>query len=87
MLTVKRYGRGPGAAYLGKPALHPATVDLKGKSYEYVTPLLFCWLINVESETPLEVLYTLFFLRKRKQRSFFFPTYFLHVFRYFRLSI
>ncbi|KAI5660865.1 hypothetical protein M9H77_20188 [Catharanthus roseus] len=34
MLTVKRYGRGPGAAYLGKPALHPATVDLKGKSYE-----------------------------------------------------
>ncbi|KAL6571974.1 hypothetical protein OROMI_012932 [Orobanche minor] len=34
MLTVKRYGRGHGASTLGKPALHPATVDLKGKSYE-----------------------------------------------------
>lgn len=34
MMTVKRYGRGPGASYLGKPALHPATVDLKSKSYE-----------------------------------------------------
>ncbi|KAI3465496.1 hypothetical protein Pfo_022159 [Paulownia fortunei] len=34
MLTVKRYGRGHGASTLGKPALHPATVDLKGKAYE-----------------------------------------------------
>ncbi|KAI8004832.1 Pyrophosphate--fructose 6-phosphate 1-phosphotransferase subunit alpha [Camellia lanceoleosa] len=34
MMTVKRYGRGPGASSIGKPALHPATVDLKGKSYE-----------------------------------------------------
>ncbi|KAL7085732.1 hypothetical protein ACP275_14G297100 [Erythranthe tilingii] len=34
MMTVKRYGRGHGASILGKPALHPATVDLKGKSYE-----------------------------------------------------
>ncbi|KAL3618410.1 hypothetical protein CASFOL_038731 [Castilleja foliolosa] len=34
MLTVKRYGRGHGASTLGKPALHPASVDLKGKSYE-----------------------------------------------------
>ncbi|KAL0392237.1 UNVERIFIED_CONTAM: Pyrophosphate--fructose 6-phosphate 1-phosphotransferase subunit alpha [Sesamum radiatum] len=34
MMTVKRYGRGHGASTLGKPALHPATVDLKGKSYE-----------------------------------------------------
>ncbi|XP_022880541.1 pyrophosphate--fructose 6-phosphate 1-phosphotransferase subunit alpha-like [Olea europaea var. sylvestris] len=33
MMTVKRYGRGHGAATLGKPALHPAAVDLKGKSY------------------------------------------------------
>lgn len=36
MMTVKRYGRGHGASTLGKPALHPATVDLKGKAYEYV---------------------------------------------------
>ncbi|KAL2506055.1 Pyrophosphate--fructose 6-phosphate 1-phosphotransferase subunit alpha 1 [Abeliophyllum distichum] len=34
MMTVKRYGRGHGATTLGKPALHPAIVDLKGKSYE-----------------------------------------------------
>ncbi|KAK4374283.1 hypothetical protein RND71_004960 [Anisodus tanguticus] len=34
MMSVKRYGRGPGKASLGKPAVHPATVDLKGKSYE-----------------------------------------------------
>uniref|UniRef100_A0A5B7B7M3 Pyrophosphate--fructose 6-phosphate 1-phosphotransferase subunit alpha n=1 Tax=Davidia involucrata TaxID=16924 RepID=A0A5B7B7M3_DAVIN len=36
MMTVKRYGRGPGASStsIGKPALHPATVDLKGKAYE-----------------------------------------------------
>ncbi|KAH6799803.1 Phosphofructokinase family protein [Perilla frutescens var. hirtella] len=34
MLTVKRYGRGHGDSNLGRPALHPAIVDLKGKSYE-----------------------------------------------------
>ncbi|KAL3619838.1 hypothetical protein CASFOL_034750 [Castilleja foliolosa] len=34
MLSVRRYGHGPGASTLGKPALHPATVDLKGKAYE-----------------------------------------------------
>ncbi|XP_047329420.1 pyrophosphate--fructose 6-phosphate 1-phosphotransferase subunit alpha isoform X2 [Impatiens glandulifera] len=34
MMTVKRYGRGAGASSIGKPALHPATVDLKGKAYE-----------------------------------------------------
>ncbi|PSS31147.1 Pyrophosphate--fructose 6-phosphate 1-phosphotransferase subunit alpha like [Actinidia chinensis var. chinensis] len=34
MMTVKRYGHGPGASSIGKPALHPATVDLKGKAYE-----------------------------------------------------
>ncbi|CAA0834898.1 Pyrophosphate--fructose 6-phosphate 1-phosphotransferase subunit alpha 1 [Striga hermonthica] len=34
MMTVRRYGHGPGASNLGKPALHPAIVDLKGKAYE-----------------------------------------------------
>ncbi|KAL3505528.1 hypothetical protein ACH5RR_035369 [Cinchona calisaya] len=34
MMTVERYGRGPGTLSLGKPALHPASVDLKGKAYE-----------------------------------------------------
>ncbi|KAL6562938.1 hypothetical protein OROHE_005525 [Orobanche hederae] len=34
MMTVKHYGSGHGASSIGKPALHPVTVDLKGKSYE-----------------------------------------------------
>lgn len=34
MMTVKRYSRGPGTTSIGKPAVHPATVDLKGKAYE-----------------------------------------------------
>lgn len=37
MMTVRRYSRGPGATPIGKPALHPATIDLKGKAYEYVS--------------------------------------------------
>lgn len=35
-MTVKRWSRGPGANPIGKPAVHPATVDLKGKAYQYV---------------------------------------------------
>ncbi|XP_052201149.1 pyrophosphate--fructose 6-phosphate 1-phosphotransferase subunit alpha [Diospyros lotus] len=34
MMTVKRYGHGPGALSIGKPSLHPATVDLNGKVYD-----------------------------------------------------
>ncbi|CAO2817436.1 unnamed protein product [Amaranthus hypochondriacus] len=34
MMTVKRYSRGPGTLSIGKPAIHPATVDVKGKAYE-----------------------------------------------------
>ncbi|CAN4095509.1 unnamed protein product [Withania somnifera] len=37
MMTVKRYGCGPGKASIGKPALHAATVDLKGKAYELLS--------------------------------------------------
>lgn len=33
-MTVKRYSRGPGTLSIGKPAIHPATVDMKGKGYE-----------------------------------------------------
>ena len=35
-MTVKRYARGPGASSIGKPAVHPSALDLRGKSYEYV---------------------------------------------------
>lgn len=48
-MTVKLYGRGNGASSLGKPALHPATVDLKGKAYEYAISL-FTYLLHVKSE-------------------------------------
>ncbi|RAL45061.1 unnamed protein product [Cuscuta campestris] len=34
MMTVRRYGHGPAASSFGRPALHPATVDLRGKTYE-----------------------------------------------------
>ncbi|KAK3155083.1 hypothetical protein QOZ80_2BG0198630 [Eleusine coracana subsp. coracana] len=34
MMTVKRWSRGPAAAQIGKPAVHMASVDLKGKAYE-----------------------------------------------------
>ncbi|KVI07575.1 Phosphofructokinase domain-containing protein [Cynara cardunculus var. scolymus] len=36
MMTVKHYGRGSGSGSttLGKPVVHPATVDLRGKVYE-----------------------------------------------------
>ncbi|KAK9112370.1 hypothetical protein Scep_019889 [Stephania cephalantha] len=34
MMTVKRFSHGPGASSIGKPAIHPATIDLKGKAYE-----------------------------------------------------
>lgn len=37
MMTVWRHSRGLGASSIGKPAVHPATIDLKGKTYEYVS--------------------------------------------------
>jgi pyrophosphate--fructose-6-phosphate 1-phosphotransferase len=34
MMAVKQWSHGPGAKSIGKPMIHPATVDLKGKAYE-----------------------------------------------------
>ncbi|XP_057738400.1 pyrophosphate--fructose 6-phosphate 1-phosphotransferase subunit alpha [Arachis stenosperma] len=34
MMTVKRWSPNPGATSIGKPAIHPATVDLRGKAYD-----------------------------------------------------
>ncbi|KAK3427368.1 hypothetical protein EUGRSUZ_F03611 [Eucalyptus grandis] len=34
MMTVKRWAQNPAASSIGKPTIHPATVDLKGKAYE-----------------------------------------------------
>ncbi|GAB2252226.1 hypothetical protein Droror1_Dr00005073 [Drosera rotundifolia] len=36
MMTVKRHSRGFGNLSIGKAAIHLATVDFKGKAYEYV---------------------------------------------------
>ncbi|CAN1315775.1 Pyrophosphate--fructose 6-phosphate 1-phosphotransferase subunit alpha [Linum perenne] len=41
MLTVKRWAQSPGASSYGKPAIHPATVDLNGKAYENPGPLQY----------------------------------------------
>ncbi|KAA8528859.1 hypothetical protein F0562_036214 [Nyssa sinensis] len=46
MMNVKRYGRGPGASAIGKPALHPAIVDLKGKAYELLRQYATKFLID-----------------------------------------
>ncbi|KAI3424041.1 PsbP domain-containing protein [Psidium guajava] len=34
MMTVKRWAQNPNSSFIGKPAIHPANVDLKGKAYE-----------------------------------------------------
>ncbi|OAY50359.1 pyrophosphate--fructose 6-phosphate 1-phosphotransferase subunit alpha [Manihot esculenta] len=34
MMTVRHWAQSPGATSVGKPAIHPAAVDLKGKAYE-----------------------------------------------------
>lgn len=34
MMTVKRWARGNKSTSIGKPAIHPSVVDLKGKAYE-----------------------------------------------------
>ncbi|KAI3730257.1 hypothetical protein L1987_61426 [Smallanthus sonchifolius] len=34
MMAVKEYGRASGSMTIGKPVVHPATVDLRGKVYE-----------------------------------------------------
>ncbi|XP_010537247.1 PREDICTED: pyrophosphate--fructose 6-phosphate 1-phosphotransferase subunit alpha 2 [Tarenaya hassleriana] len=34
MMTVKRWSQNAGSASIGRPAIHPATVDLRGKAYE-----------------------------------------------------
>ncbi|CAL9105526.1 unnamed protein product [Musa acuminata var. zebrina] len=46
MMTVKRYSRGPGATPIGKPAIHPSTVDLKGKVYELLRQKALSFLMD-----------------------------------------
>ncbi|XP_020583951.1 pyrophosphate--fructose 6-phosphate 1-phosphotransferase subunit alpha [Phalaenopsis equestris] len=46
MMTVKRWSRGPGASPIGKPAVHPSTIDLKGKAYELLRSNASSFLMN-----------------------------------------
>ncbi|CAK9256636.1 unnamed protein product [Sphagnum jensenii] len=46
MMTVKRWLRGPGVSQIGKPAVHRAKVDLKGKPYEMLTQNANTWLME-----------------------------------------
>ncbi|KAH8946831.1 hypothetical protein BDL97_11G008000 [Sphagnum fallax] len=46
MMTVKRWLRGPGVSQIGKPAVHCAKVDLKGKPYELLTQNASTWLME-----------------------------------------
>lgn len=45
-MTVKRWLRGPGVSQIGKPAVHRAKVDLKGKPYEMLTQNANTWLME-----------------------------------------
>lgn len=46
MMTVKRWLRGPGVSHIGKPAVHPAKVDLNGKPYQMLTQNAASWLMD-----------------------------------------
>ncbi|KAI4320898.1 hypothetical protein MLD38_034331 [Melastoma candidum] len=46
MMTVKRWGHNPRASSFGKPAIHPAAVDLKGKAYELLQQNAFNFLMQ-----------------------------------------
>ncbi|XP_058761429.1 pyrophosphate--fructose 6-phosphate 1-phosphotransferase subunit alpha [Vicia villosa] len=46
MMTVKRWSPNPGATSIGKPAIHPATVDLRGKAYELLRSKATSFLVD-----------------------------------------
>jgi pyrophosphate--fructose-6-phosphate 1-phosphotransferase len=46
MMSVKRWLRGPGVSQIGKPALHRAKVDLKGKPYELLSQNASTWMMD-----------------------------------------
>ncbi|KAM0858476.1 hypothetical protein ACQ4PT_047797 [Festuca glaucescens] len=46
MMTVKGWSRGPAASQIGKPAVHMASVDLKGKAYELLRQHSSSFLMN-----------------------------------------
>lgn len=44
MMSIKNDGCGSRAITIGKPLIHPATVDLRGKVYEYFLFIQGCFL-------------------------------------------
>ncbi|GJN16551.1 hypothetical protein PR202_gb03570 [Eleusine coracana subsp. coracana] len=52
MMSVKRHLRGPGAIPIGKPAIHPSPIDLKGKAYELLREKASSFLLDDFYRTP-----------------------------------
>ncbi|KMZ62517.1 Diphosphate--fructose-6-phosphate 1-phosphotransferase, 6-phosphofructokinase [Zostera marina] len=52
MMTVKQWSYGPRTNSIGKPAIHPATVDLRGKAYELLRQNAANYLIDDDYRNP-----------------------------------
>ncbi|VAI27988.1 unnamed protein product [Triticum turgidum subsp. durum] len=52
MMSVRRHLRGPGAIPIGKPAIHPSPIDLKGKAYELLREKASSFLLDDFYRTP-----------------------------------
>lgn len=59
-MSVKQWSHGPGARSVGKPSIHPATVDLKGRAYEYVLLPFILVFINCNFESVMGFCFILF---------------------------
>lgn len=60
-MAVKDYGSASGSITIGRPVVHPAIVDLRGKVYEYVT-LSWFWI----SDSWLSVLSRSFYIKLKR---------------------
>ncbi|KAL6643402.1 hypothetical protein ACP70R_018959 [Stipagrostis hirtigluma subsp. patula] len=52
MMSVRRHLRGPGAVPIGKPAIHPSPIDLKGESYAVLREKASSFLLDDFYRTP-----------------------------------
>ncbi|XP_062199834.1 pyrophosphate--fructose 6-phosphate 1-phosphotransferase subunit alpha-like [Phragmites australis] len=52
MMTVRRHLRGPGAVPIGKPAIHPSPIELKGNSYAILREKASSFLLDDFYRTP-----------------------------------
>ncbi|KAL6643356.1 hypothetical protein ACP70R_019021 [Stipagrostis hirtigluma subsp. patula] len=52
MMSMRRHLRGPGAVPIGKPAIHPSPIDLKGESYAVLREKASSFLLDDFYRTP-----------------------------------